>query len=115
MTTSIRIAVAAALVGMVGLPNSAGNAQQTTEMLGPISKVVADGFAFAGGGPLGPEQQKVIAAPNKVNYEVKYRLGHAYFAKGSDFVVCEYQLVTTNPIPDQFRLGKPESKCFRIR
>ena len=115
MSASIRVAATATLVGVAALLSANGHAQQTTEMVGPISKMAVDGYAFSGGTPLSSEQLKVIAAPNKVNYEVKYRFGYAYFAKGSDFVVCEYQLVTANPIPDQFRLGKPESKCFRIR
>ena len=115
MKTSIQIVASAALVGLVALPSGNGNAQQTSDVAGPISKVVADGYAFSGGTALGPEQGRSIVAPNKVSYEVKYRLGFAYFAKGADFLVCQYEIVTTNPIPDQFRLGKPESKCFRIK
>ena len=115
MNASIRIASMAAVVGLAALLSANGHAQQTTEMVGSISKMAADGYAFSGGTPLSPEQLKVIAGPNKVNYEVKYRLGYAYFAKGSDFIVCEYELITANPIPDHFRLGKPDSKCFRIR
>jgi hypothetical protein len=115
MSTSIRMAARAAFVGMAAFLSANGNAQQTTEMVGPIAKLVADGYAFSGGTQLSPEQLRVITGPNKVNYEVKYRLGYAYFAKGSDFVVCEYELVAVNPIPDHFRLGKPDSKCFRIR
>jgi hypothetical protein len=115
MKSSIQIATAAVVVGIAALLSGNGHAQQTSEMVGPISKIVADGYAFAGGSVLSAEQQKVITAPNKTNYEVNYQRGFAYFTKGPDFLVCQYEIVTKNPIPDQFRLGKPESKCFRIR
>ena len=115
MKTSIQIAAAATLIGMSALLSGAANAQQLSDLVGPISKIVADGYAFSGGTSLGPEQGKSIIAPNKISYEVKYRLGFAYFTKGPDFLVCQYEIVTMNPIPDQYRLGKPESKCFRIK
>ena len=115
MKTSIQIVAAAALMGAAVLLSDNGHAQQSSDVVGPIAKAVADGYAFSGGTALGPEQGKSIVAPNKVSYEVKYRLGFAYFAKGPDFLVCQYEIVTQNPIPDQFRLGKPESKCFRIK
>ena len=115
MKTSIQIAATAMLISAVGLASGNGHAQQTSDIVGPISKIVADGYAFSGGTSLGPELGKSIVAPNKTSYEVKYRLGFAYFAKGADFLVCQYEVVLLNPIPDQFRLGKPESKCFRIK
>jgi hypothetical protein len=115
MNTSIQIVAAVTLAGVAALPCASGNAQQASDVAGPISKIVTDGYVFSGGTPLGPEQGRSVVAPNKVSYEVKYRLGFAYFAKGTDYLVCQYEIVTTNPIPDQFRLGKPESKCFRIR
>ena len=115
MKTSIQIAAIATVVGVAALLSANGHAQQTSDVAGPISKAVADGYAFSGGTSLGPEQGKSIVAPNKVSYEVKYRVGYAYFAKGADFLVCQYEIVLANPIPGQFRLGKPESKCFRIK
>ncbi len=115
MNTSIQIVAAVTLAGMAVLPCASVNAQQASDVAGPISKIITDGYVFSGGTPLGPEQGRSVVAPNKVSYEVKYRLGFAYFAKGTDYLVCQYEIVTTNPIPDQFRLGKPESKCFRIR
>ena len=115
MKTSIQIGAVAALIGVVAFLSGSGNAQQTSDVAGPISKIVTDGYVFSGGTALGPEQGRSIVAPNKVSYEVKYRLGFAYFAKGPDFLVCQYEIVTANPIPDHLRLGKPESKCFRIR
>jgi len=115
MRTSIQIAAVVTLFGGVAFVNGTGYAQQTSDVAGPISKVVADGYAFSGGTPLGPEQGRSIVGPNKVSYEIKYRLGFAYFAKAGDLLVCQYEVVTMNPIPDHLRLGKPESKCFRIR
>jgi hypothetical protein len=115
MKTSVQVLAVAALASMGTVVSGSGYSQQTSDVAGPISKVVTEGYAFSGGTPLGPELGKLIVAPNKVSYEVKYRLGFAYFAKGGDFLVCQYEIVTLNPIPDQFRLGKPESKCFRIR
>jgi hypothetical protein len=115
MKTSIHNTVSVALVGLTALLSGNGIAQQTSDVAGPISKIVADGYAFSGGTALGPEQGRSIVAPNKISYEVKYRLGFAYFAKGADFLVCQYEIVTMNPIPDHLRLGKPESKCFRIK
>jgi hypothetical protein len=115
MKASVQIAAMVSLIGVAVLPSGNAQAQQTSDVTGPIAKVVADGYAFSGGTSLGPEQGKSIIAPNKISYEVKYRVGYAYFAKGADFLVCQYEIVLTNPIPDQFRLGKPESKCFRIK
>ena len=115
MKTSTQILAVAVLVGLGAVVGGNGHAQQSTDVAGPISKVVAEGYAFSGGTPLGPELGKLIVAPNKVSYEVKYRLGFAYFTKGAEFLVCQYEIVTTNPIPDHLRLGKPESKCFRIK
>ena len=115
MRTSIQIVGAVMFLGATVFVSGTGHAQQTSDVAGPISKVVAEGYAFSGGTPLGPEQGRSIVAPNKVSYEIKYRLGFAYFAKGPDFLVCQYEIVTANPIPDHLRLGKPESKCFRIK
>ncbi len=115
MKASIQIAMSVVLIGLAALQITSSNAQQTSDVAGPISKIVTDGYVFSGGTPLGPEQGRSIVAPNKISYEVKYRLGFAYFAKGSDYLVCQYEIVTVNPIPDHLRLGKPESKCFRIR
>src|SRR5450432_1857145 len=78
MKTSVQIAATAILIGVAVLLSGNGHAQQTSDVTGPISKAVADGYAFSGGTSLGPEQGKSIVAPNKVSYEVKFRVGYAY-------------------------------------
>jgi hypothetical protein len=95
----------------------AGTAQagEQSEELGPVSKLLGDGYGFAAGGPLGPKETSRVPVnkdPPLTYSERHFRQGTVYLVKGKDVAVCHYVIVDINPA---FESYGPGSTCYRIK
>jgi len=85
-------------------------------MVGSIPNKLAEGYQFAGGTGLGPEQLQYVPMNTSPPYQYeksRYRDGYLYLLKEKDLLICLYTVVTFNPSTVS-ESGRPGSACYRI-